>query len=63
MTTEESNIARAWLTAADDLGLTVTTPFILNTDEGDYPFIALIEDFGSPKGTLICLPDAWDELG
>jgi len=64
MTTEEANIANAWRIAADDLGIAVVIPYSIRTDEGDvYPFIAWIKDFGGVQGTLICLPDQWDDLG
>ena len=64
MTTEEANIANAWRIAADDLGIAVVIPYSIRTDEGDvYPFIAWIKDFGGDQGTLICLPDQWDDLG
>ena len=26
-------------------------------------FIALIQEFGGPQGTLVCLPEEWDDLG
>ena len=56
-------IAESWLKAAADLDIIVVAPFLFRLKVGEYPFIALIEGFGSSKGTLICLPDEWDDLG
>jgi hypothetical protein len=64
MTLDELNIANAWLDAADDLGISVISPFVLKDENGEeYSFIALIKDVGSPQGTLICLPEQWDDFG
>ena len=64
MTQDELNIANAWLVAAHDLGISVISPFILKGRDGEeYSFIALIKEVGSPKGTLICLPEQWDDYG
>jgi len=57
-------IAEAWQAAAADLGLTIVTPFILRASDGQpYRYIGWIKDFGADAGTLICLPDQWDDLG
>ena len=63
MIKEESKIAQSWLLAAAELHITVITPYVLDFDDEKYEFIALIKDFGCPSGTLICLPDSWDDLG
>jgi hypothetical protein len=55
-------IADAWLAAADDLGIIVTAPFILETGDEQYSFIALIQNFGRAKGTLIGIPDDLETL-
>jgi hypothetical protein len=50
----ESEIAEAWREAAHDLGLLITTPYVLATaGEAPVRFIALIRHFGSEAGTLI----------
>ena len=57
---EGGDIANAWLAAADDLQLEVSTPYVLHRGEREFRFIALINGFGSAQGTLICLPSQWD---
>lgn len=60
---DKSKILQAWQTAATDLGLKIKAPFYLQREDGmQCEFIALIESIGSPQGTLICLPDEWDDL-
>lgn len=62
MKIDKDNIAVAWTKAADELALRITIPFIIRLEDGrKFEFIGLIEDFGSPKGTLICLPIEWDD--
>lgn len=56
-------IANAWSMAAADLGLHIVSPFVLTEQQERFEFIALISDLGSPRGTLICLPDEWDDSG
>ncbi len=64
MTPDELHIADAWLDAADDLGISVISPFVPKDNNGEeYSFIALVKEVGSPKGTLICLPEQWDDFG
>jgi len=64
MEIDKSKIARAWIEASTDLGLKVITPFSIELHDNEArEFIALIEDFGSSKGTLVCLPEEWDDLG
>lgn len=41
---------RAWLDAADDLGIDVVAPFTLSVDEQEVQCIALIADFGAFNG-------------
>ena len=60
---EEENIASAWRAAADDLRLEVLVPYVVQSGGREYRFIALIRSFGSAQGTLLCLPDQWDEQG
>lgn len=62
MSTDEENIKKAWLVAAADLGIKVDAPFVLKTGDGrEFHFMALIRDFGGPLGTLVCLPDSFEE--
>lgn len=49
----------SWLQAAKDLGIKITSPFILTSDGNDFIYIALIHDFGADKGTLVCTIDQW----
>jgi hypothetical protein len=63
MIKDQIEIANAWSMAASDLGLDIVSPFVLVEQEKQYEFIALIKDFGSPQGTLICLPEEWDDSG
>jgi hypothetical protein len=56
---QATNIAVAWRLAAVDLGIRVTVPFVLTpigTDEL-IEFIALVHEFGSPRGTLLAAID------
>lgn len=55
----ESAIAKSWLQAAEDLGIKITSPFVLTLDSHEYLFIAFLRNFGSQKGTLICTIDQW----
>ncbi len=49
----DTEVVKAWLAAAEDLGLRVTAPFTLMTESGNTEiFEALIHDFGGPKGTV-----------
>jgi hypothetical protein len=49
----DSEIARAWQTAASDPGIKVTAPFNLKTRSGVVEtFEALVHEFGGPKGTV-----------
>jgi hypothetical protein len=59
----KDKIANAWSMAARDLALDIVRPFVLVEHEKRYEFIALIKHFGSPQGTLICLPEEWDDSG
>jgi hypothetical protein len=46
-------IINAWLEAARDLGIRVTAPFSIVSENGETEtYEALIHDFGGPKGTL-----------
>jgi hypothetical protein len=55
MSPDERAVAAAWLTAADDLGIRVIAPFTLTTAGGAaHPVAALLSEFGSPLGTLVC---------
>lgn len=49
------HVAAAWRTAASDLGIRVTTPFVLERSVGGerLEFIALIHEFGSRAGTVV----------
>ncbi len=56
----EKSIADSWLLAAAELGIRLTWPFVLMQDGMEYEFIALLPDFGSPSGALICSFDKWN---
>lgn len=53
MTTEM--LVRAWRQAAADLGIVVLSPFTLTADSdgGAVECVALVEQFGSPNGTVV----------
>jgi hypothetical protein len=60
MTSVEQLIQASCQTAAEDLGVAITSPFVVVDAEGKaHTFLALFKDFGSGKGTLICLADDW----
>jgi len=42
-----------WKFAGRELGFYVEAPFILSTADGEFRFVALIRDFGSPHGMLV----------
>jgi hypothetical protein len=49
--------------AAADLNLSITSPFILNPEEGDeHRFVALFPRIGPLNGTLVCLAADWEKL-
>jgi hypothetical protein len=61
---DEQVIAEAWAEAARDLKLGIESPFVLVAPDGRrFEYITLIRDFGSAQGTLLCLPDQWDQGG
>ena len=45
-----------------NLGICVTAPFEVRRDS-DTPvrFLALVHDFGAPRGTLVCRGDEWEK--
>ena len=49
----------AWATAASDLGIRVTAPYVVRDDRGGVSeFAAYLPDFGSSRGTLVWyMPD------
>ncbi|HYV39094.1 MAG TPA: hypothetical protein VE988_25635 [Gemmataceae bacterium] len=54
MTADAELIRQCCQTAAEDLGIRVSAPFVLVEDGGKaHQFIALFPDFGGPHGTLI----------
>jgi len=58
MNADEYRVATAWSVASSDLGIRVTSPFVLaESGERTVEYIALIHCFGSPNGTLINLID------
>jgi hypothetical protein len=64
MMIDKDRIAIAWRRAANDLGIDVVAPFSIELeDHSECEFIALIKGFGTLKGTLICSPEEWDDLG
>jgi hypothetical protein len=64
MLSEEQQIADAWLVASADLGINVTTPFVLEARDGErFECIALVHQFGLPAGTVISnLNDDFDAV-
>jgi hypothetical protein len=58
-----AKITEALLTAAEDLGIEVTAPYIIEAADEKFTFVALVHGFGSPCGTLVGLPDEWETLG
>jgi len=53
-------IANLWQEAARDLGITVITPYVIPGRSEEY--IALVKDFGGPKGCLLLSVEAGKEL-
>jgi len=51
-----TGLARAWRTAADDLGVEVVVPYELGAG---LEYVALVRNFGSANGTLIL--EEWDD--
>jgi hypothetical protein len=49
MSTPPDDLVRAWLEAAEDLGIDVTAPYAV----GDQTFGALIAGFGAGRGTVV----------
>lgn len=49
-------LASAWRRVAADLGIEVVVPYHL---DGRFEFVALVRNFGSPKGMLVLA--SWDE--
>jgi hypothetical protein len=47
-------VSRAWGEAAADLGIRVTAPYTAaDAPGGPVEFLALLHDFGGPRGTLV----------
>ena len=57
-------LLRAWLDAADDLGIDVVAPFTLRVDEQEVHCIALIPDFGAVNGMVVLQGGVaeWEEV-
>jgi len=53
LSTEDKNLIAAWKLAAQELGLEITTPFIMNTVNGKVYYPLLVKKFGRRKGTII----------
>ena len=49
MATPPDDLVRAWLEAGEDLGVDVIAPYPF----GDEVFVALVEAFGSSRGTVV----------
>ena len=63
MSAGERAVAAAWRAAAADLGIAVVAPFTLTTSHGAaYSFPALVQGFGTPSGTLICVQERQSAL-
>ncbi len=56
-------IADAWLVAAEDLGIRIGSPYVLNENGQEYTYIALVHDFGGCQGILLCLKEQWKAYG
>lgn len=50
---ETDSSSEVWKTASKDLNIEVVAPFDLKIENNQYRFIALIQHFGSPHGTLV----------
>ena len=44
---------KSWLTAATDLGIEVTAPFVLSVDGGEVGCVAIVRHFGQRNGMLV----------
>src|SRR5271154_5068556 len=49
----DQQLVQSWLTAATDLGIQVTAPFVLPVDGGEIRCVALVRDFGHRNGMLV----------
>ena len=49
----DQQLIQAWLTAAEDLRIEVTAPFVLRVDGGEIHCVALVRDFGHRNGMLV----------
>lgn len=62
MTPDEPTLVDTWHTVAVDLGIRVTAPFDLRRRVGmTIQFLALIHDFGSARGALVCRGEEWEK--
>jgi hypothetical protein len=46
-------LIEAWKIAAQDLGLDITSPLKMNTENGEVNYPVLVKNFGGKKGTII----------
>ena len=51
----EAMVVKAWLEASRDLGIRVVAPFVLTVNESEREYVALVRDFGRPKGILVAV--------
>jgi hypothetical protein len=49
----DQKLVEAWLNASEDLGIEVVAPFVLESKDQSYHFVAFVKDFGGENGTLI----------
>jgi hypothetical protein len=49
----DRDLVRAWLSAAEDLGIDVIAPFVLPVDDGEVRCVALLREFGHRNGMLV----------
>ena len=54
-----AKITEALLTAAEDLGIEVTAPHIIEAAEGRFTFVALADGFGSPHPMELQSSSCW----
>src|SRR5262245_4785768 len=60
MDADDELIRNACMTAADDLGVRIVSPFrLIEVQDVPVDFIALFPDFGSQRGTAVCLSREW----
>jgi len=52
-----AKIEDAWLDAAEQLGIDVEAPYVIDTAAGSATFLAFLPDFGGPNGMVLASAD------